>query len=90
MRVKGSDVATDFYFFINPLNAMLMIVDHKKFEHHSFLDYLVRAGIKPTSFAYFLSQYIKRKPAKKKSVLSMLLSQELKAQAELIVYHLNR
>lgn len=57
-------------------------------RHHSLAEYLIRSGIQPGSFAYFLSQYIKKNPSKTKSVLSHLLSEQLKAQAQLIVYSL--
>ena len=58
-------------------------------EHHSLINYLLRHGIRPTSFAYFLKEFISKEPAKVKSELSELLSQQLKAQAELIIYNLN-
>lgn len=48
---------------------------------------LKEAGIRPVSFAYFLREFIKRKRSKKKTA-SALLTESLKAQAELIIYHL--
>ncbi len=57
-------------------------------NHHTLVQYLKCHGIQPGPFAYFLSQYIKRKPEAKRSVLSVLLSAQLQAQAELIAYHL--
>lgn len=50
---------------------------------------LKEAGINPLHFAYFLSQFIKSQPTRKREVLSVLLSKTLVAQAELITYHLN-
>lgn len=46
------------------------------------------AGIHPSSFAHFLIQFIKRKPKKKQSVTSMLLTDHLKGQAKMILLHL--
>ena len=43
-------------------------------------------GIQPSSFAYFLTEFQKKKPGKSK--LSKLLTEQLKAQAELINYYL--
>lgn len=49
---------------------------------------LVEAGIKPSSFAYFLSCYVKQNPSYNKTALSILLSAQLQKEAELIHYHL--
>jgi hypothetical protein len=58
-------------------------------SHNQLIIFLSDCGIRPSSFAFFLSEYIKRKPAKKAPVLSFLISSQLKSQAELIHYHLN-
>jgi hypothetical protein len=50
---------------------------------------LREAGIQPIAFAYFLTQFIKRKEPKKNRFQALLIG-SLKAQAELIVYHINR
>lgn len=49
---------------------------------------LISSGIQPKSFAYFLIEFENRKPKKRQSERSRLLTNELKAQAELIRYHL--
>lgn len=56
----------------------------------SLIYFLRHAGIRPASFVFFLLMFMKRKPQKGKSKLSKLLTLQLKAQAELIVYYLNR
>lgn len=45
---------------------------------------LREAGIQPSAFAYFLTEYVKKKKASKKT-LSILLTDHLKAQADVIV-----
>jgi hypothetical protein len=47
-------------------------------------------GIQPSSFAYFLTRFIAKKPAKIKLKLTSLLTAQMKAQAELIRHHLTR
>lgn len=51
---------------------------------------LLNSGIQPSSFAFFLSAYIKRKPNRNMSVLSILLTRQLQEQAKIIEHHLNR
>lgn len=48
---------------------------------------LIEAGIQPSSFAYFLMQYVKKKPSKR-TTLSILLDAQLKSQAKIILYHM--
>jgi hypothetical protein len=50
--------------------------------------FLSEKGIRPASFAFFLSRYIKTRPAKKRIALSLLLTEQLRQQAELIEFHL--
>lgn len=59
-------------------------------SHNNLIECLKGTGIQPGSFAYFLSQYVKKKPLQNRSALSYLLSEQMKAQAELIHYHLTR
>jgi hypothetical protein len=51
---------------------------------------LTSAGIQPSAFAFFLSEYVKKKQIKKKNALSILLHAQLISQAEIIRYHLRR
>lgn len=50
---------------------------------------LYKGGIHPASFAYFLTEFMKKK-GRGKSKTSKLLTDMLKSQAELIRFHLNR
>lgn len=50
--------------------------------------FLKNVGISPSAFAYFLSEYVRKHPAKKAPVLAFLLSSRLQSQAELIQHHL--
>jgi hypothetical protein len=50
---------------------------------------LKEAGIRPVSFAYFLREFIKKKNSRKKTA-AVLLTASLQAEAELILYHLER
>jgi hypothetical protein len=50
---------------------------------------LKEAGIRPVAFSYFLSEFIKREESDRKPG-AVLLTKSLKAQAELIIYHLER
>jgi hypothetical protein len=56
-------------------------------SHNNLINCLKEAGIQPSSFAYFLMRYIEQKQ-KTKSTISILLTAQLKAQAELILYHM--
>lgn len=60
------------------------VKSHKE-EHHSLINYLIRTGIQPSKFAFFLNEFIKKQPPKKTSVM---LNDILKAQAELILFNL--
>ena len=61
-----------------------MRVDQKNL----LVEFLTSNGIRPSSFAYFLSKYVKEHPSENRSVLSVLLSAQLREQAEIIEYHL--
>lgn len=63
------------------------VKSHKE-EHHSLINYLIRTGIQPGSFAHFLKEYINEEPVKLKSTLAELLTAQLKAEAALIIYYL--
>jgi hypothetical protein len=52
------------------------------------IQFLTESGIRPASFAYFLSLYVKEHPSSNRSVLSILLSAQLREQADIIAYHL--
>lgn len=48
---------------------------------------LIESGIRPSAFAYFLTQFTEKNPEHKSDV-QRLLTAQLKAQADLITYHL--
>lgn len=52
------------------------------------IQFLTDNGIRPASFAHFLSMYVKENPSSNRTVLSVLLSAQLREQAEIIAYHL--
>lgn len=60
------------------------VKSHKE-EHHSVISYLIRTGIQPSKFAFFLNEFLKKNPGKKTSIM---LNDILKAQAELILFNL--
>jgi hypothetical protein len=57
-------------------------------HNNPLTDFLISNGIRPSSFAHFLSCYIKQKPSAKRTALSVLLTDQLREQAEIIAYHL--
>lgn len=50
---------------------------------------LTGLGIQPLSFAFFLTEFIKRNPEKGSSAGALLLNEIMKVQAELILFNLN-
>lgn len=48
---------------------------------------LIESGIRPSAFAFFLTQFAESNPAYKTEV-ERLLTEQLKAQSDLILYHL--
>lgn len=58
-------------------------------SHNTLTEFLTENGIRPASFAFFLSEYVKKHPSEKRPTLSFLLSAQLIEQAEIIRYHLN-
>lgn len=72
-----------------------MIFNFKTFDFmptksHRLIQCLKENGIDPPHFAYFISQFIKTRPTRKRAEISLLLTKTMVAQAELIAYHLNR
>jgi hypothetical protein len=70
--------------FIEQKPLAAMRVDQKNL----LTEFLTSNGIRPSSFAYWLSKYVKEHPSENRSVLSVLLSAQLREQAEIIEYHL--
>jgi hypothetical protein len=61
----------------------------KRRSHNQLIQFLKDSGIRPSSFAFFLAEYVKKHPSANKSALSFLVAAQLKEQAEIIMYHLN-
>lgn len=51
---------------------------------NELIHFLTRNQIRPSSFAFFLSEYIKTRPREKRAALAVVLSESMQRQAELI------